>query len=422
MRQLEIFIDEARVGALREADDRWSMEYDASWRMRGDGYDLAPSLPRSQGVVEDGATNRPVQWFFDNLLPEEALREAIAASARIETADSFGLLEAFGAESAGAITLLPPGATQPAPSLRPLPPEALSARIAAMPRTPLAAAAPKHMSLAGAQHKLAVVQRDAQLYEPVGAAASTDILKPDHVHADRYPHSAANEWFVMTLAARARLAVPPVQLLRVPESVYLVARFDRSTAGAVVKRLHAIDACQLLGMSRAWKYQQMSPKALAHCAGACRAPIAARQQLFRWLVFNLLVGNNDAHLKNVSFLVNPAGCTTAPFYDLLATSLYPFDGDRPAHVDAAELPMSIGEAHRMGDVRAAHLDEAAREMGLGTGAATRFRRELVERMPKLGAELLARVEAGQACHAGELRVLRMVVHTVIDEMAQRLRG
>lgn len=420
MRQLEIFIDEARVGTLSESDDRWSLEYDAAWRFRGDAYDLAPSLSRAKGVIEDGATNRPVQWFFDNLLPEEALRDAIAASAKIEAADSFGLLEAFGAESAGAITLLRTGAAQPTPALEPLPPEVLSARIAAMPRKPLAADAPKHMSLAGAQHKLAVVLRDGRLFEPVGAAASTHILKPDHLHANRYPHSVANEWFVMTLAARARVPVPPVQLLRVPAPVYAVARFDRYVGDGPVRRLHAIDACQLLGVSRAWKYQQMSPKALADCAVACRTPMAARQQLFRWLVFNLLVGNNDAHLKNVSFLVDAAGSTPAPFYDLLATSLYPFDGDRPAHVDAAELPMAIGGVQRMGEVRAAHLDAAARELGLGTGAGARFRRELIERVPALGAELLALVEKNESCNAGEPRLLRMVVHTVIAEMAQRL--
>ena len=82
--------------------------------------------------------------------------------------------------------------------------------------------------------------------------------------------------------------------------------------------------------------------------------------------------------------------------------------------------MAIGGVQRMGEVRAAHLDAAARELGLGTGAGARFRRELVERVPALGAELLALVGKNESCNAGELRLLRMVVHTVIAEMAQRL--
>lgn len=418
MRTLELHIDDARVGTLRESDDRWSLEYQPAWRARADAFDLAPSLPRAPGLIEDGATQRPVQWFFDNLLPEESLRVVVAADANIVAADAFGLLEAFGAESAGALTLVRPGEPLPPASLRALPAAALSARIAALPRKPLAADAPKRMSLAGAQHKLAVVRQHDALSEPVGAAASTDILKPDHAHRDAYPHTVANEWFVMSLATRAGLAVPRVDLLRVPEPVYLVERFDRVRTKHGTQRLHAIDACQLLGVSRAFKYREMSPATLGACARACRPPLAARQQLFRWLAFNVLVGNNDAHLKNVSFLVGPDGAMLAPFYDLLATALYPFDADRPADVDAAELPMRIGDAARIGDIRASHFDAAAREMGLAPSVAARFLRELVERVPGLAADLLR--DAETIATPGELRVLRMVVHNLIGPMAERL--
>jgi serine/threonine-protein kinase HipA len=52
---------------------------------------------------------RPVQWYFDNLLPEEKLREQIALDARLrDKDDAFALLEYLGAESAGALILLPP--------------------------------------------------------------------------------------------------------------------------------------------------------------------------------------------------------------------------------------------------------------------------------------------------------------------------
>lgn len=36
------------------------------------GCQLSPSLPRAQLAHVDGATTRAVQWYFDNLLPEEA--------------------------------------------------------------------------------------------------------------------------------------------------------------------------------------------------------------------------------------------------------------------------------------------------------------------------------------------------------------
>ncbi|MBZ4288576.1 HipA domain-containing protein, partial [Mycobacterium tuberculosis] len=66
---------------------------------------------------------------------------------------------------------------------------------------PLSHDAPKRMSLAGAQHKLAVTLRDDGLYEPVGSEPSTHILKPDHPQLDHYWQTTINEWFVMRLAS-----------------------------------------------------------------------------------------------------------------------------------------------------------------------------------------------------------------------------
>ena len=106
-------------------------------------------------------------------------------------------------------------------------PEAdLSARIRNLPKVPLTHMAIKRMSLAGAQHKLAVVLDGDALFEPYGAQPSTHILKPDHPEAE-YPHSAVNEWFIMVLAARSGLQVPGVYRRYVPEPVYIIERFDR---------------------------------------------------------------------------------------------------------------------------------------------------------------------------------------------------
>jgi len=137
----------------------------------------------------DGASQRPVQWYFDNLLPEEDQRVLLAGDAKLDAADAFGLLAWYGAESAGSVTLLPPDAApQTAEPLRPLPDDALEARIRQLPKAPLTHAAIKRMSLAGAQHKLAVVLQDGALFEPAGATPSTHILKPDHPDED-YPQA-----------------------------------------------------------------------------------------------------------------------------------------------------------------------------------------------------------------------------------------
>lgn len=48
------------------------------------------------------------------------------------------------------------------------------------------------------------------------------------------------------LAQRMALSVPALQLRYVPSPLYMIERFDRINAGDHVKRLHALDALQLL--------------------------------------------------------------------------------------------------------------------------------------------------------------------------------
>ncbi|MFY7871714.1 MAG: HipA N-terminal domain-containing protein, partial [Limnohabitans sp.] len=161
------------MAVLDDAGSHWSLSYDEAWRQASDAFDLSPALPRAQGRIEDGGSQRPVQWFFDNLLPEEGARELLAQEAKLPQADAFALLSYYGAESAGALTLLPPGTTPTVGGLQPLPDAELSRRIRALPRESLSGKAPKRMSMAGAQHKLPAVLLGDELHEPIGAAPST---------------------------------------------------------------------------------------------------------------------------------------------------------------------------------------------------------------------------------------------------------
>lgn len=345
MRELKTYVDHQFVGTLREDNNLWVFEYDPAWSAHPQGFDLSPALPRNVAEHRDGGTVRPVQWYFDNLLPEEDLRRIVAKDAGIKDAeDAFALLEYLGAESAGSLTLLPPNVALPEQrALRPLSFEELNKRIEDLPRDSLQKEAPKRMSIAGAQHKLLVVLKEddekakgnkkADLYEPVGAVASTHILKPDHPNQDAYPASTYLEWLTMRLARAANLSIPRVTLMNVPRPVYLIERFDRATDTRAMKpetgdtppatrRLHAIDACQLLNKSRLFKHSGASVEALRQVCEQMGDTLTAPLRLFRWLVFNLLVANDDCHLKNLSFLVGPEGISLAPHYDLLATAVY----------------------------------------------------------------------------------------------------
>ena len=432
-RSLRASINQQEVGSLQEVAGLWSFQYTPDWLANPKGFALSPHIPLSAQPLLDSASQRPVQWYFDNLLPEEDQRVLLAKDARLDAADAFGLLAWYGAESAGSLTLLPPeAAPQTIELLRPLPDDALQARIRQLPKSPLTHAAIKRMSLAGAQHKLAVVLEDGALFEPAGATPSTHILKPDHPDAD-YPHSVINEWVVMRLARRLGLDVPEVHRRYVPSPVYLIDRFDRVAGAQGWQRRHAIDACQLLGLDRSFKYTQGSLESLAALANACRSPAVARSRLFGWLVFNVLVGNSDAHLKNLSFLVSHEGVQLAPFYDLLSVATYDSPAfDKSGWPAQTQLAWPILGVRHFSDIRRGLLLEAGVALNLVKGTAERLLENLRSRIVSEAEALYAEVEAENAriAHArpelaatmaGESRCVRAIPHTVIKEMARQIQ-
>lgn len=419
-RTLAIWFNAQRVGQLREQNGLWALDYDPAWQVSATGFDLAPSLPRRAGSIVDGASQRPVQWFFDNLLPEEGARELLAKDARLSKADAFGLLAWYGRESAGALTLLAPDETPVVEEGNVLlTDEALSVRIRQLPTVSLTHGAPKKISLAGAQHKLAVVFTPEGLFEPRGNTPSTHILKPDHQDKDNYPHSVINEWFAMTLAKRVGLPVPEVMLRHVPEPVYLIERFDRALSAAGIIRLQTLDACQLLGLDKSFKYTQATPDSLNRLIDACREKARTRLALYRWVVFNTLIGNDDAHLKNLSFYVEgserEATVRLAPHYDLLCTSVYRNGNDWAG----AELSWAMGDAEYAHQLTNEHVIAFGVDIGLPEKLARKELDLLASNTEANGIKLLGELPAGS--HAGEVRFTRQIVYGVIKDMSTRLR-
>ena len=107
-RALRAWINQTEVGTLQEVAGLWSFQYAADWLGNPQSFALSPRLPLTTEPLLDGASKRPVQWYFDNLLPEEGQRVLLAGDAKLDAADAFGLLAWYGAESAGSVTLLPP--------------------------------------------------------------------------------------------------------------------------------------------------------------------------------------------------------------------------------------------------------------------------------------------------------------------------
>ena len=170
----------------------------------------------------------------------------------------------------------------------------------------------------------------------------------------------SNEFFCMKLCAAIKLPVAPVQLIHVPEPVLLITRFDRSRNEHGISRLHAIDGCQLLGLSSSYKYERpygdgvdvrnirdgASYKRLFAAMPGAAVPAAQRLFLLRWAIFQVCIGNIDAHAKNLTFMVRPDGFSLAPAYDLVCGRLYD-----DANISSA-YAMAIGDAFDHAEVSA----------------------------------------------------------------------
>jgi serine/threonine-protein kinase HipA len=168
----------------------------------------------------------------------------------------------------------------------------------------------------------------------------------------------------MELARAVRLPVARVALERFGEPVLVVERYDRGWDGDVVERKHLIDGCQMLNLPPAYKYERpygrsgeaarirtgaSLPKLFASC-DQCRIPAAARRDLLNWVLYQLLIGNSDAHAKNISFYVGTGGIDVAPFYDLLCIDSYGDEYDR-------DLAMAIGDEFVPGEILPYQLAE-----------------------------------------------------------------
>ncbi|WP_372826608.1 HipA domain-containing protein [Polaromonas sp.] len=323
MIRLRVWANVRPMGWFGHEAGEFFFEYDAQWLGQPGGYVLAPQFPLTQGRF----TGALVRSFFENLLPEGAALEDVVAALALRDPSMFELLGQLGKELPGVLSLLHEDA-QPVMQQQyiSLPYDVLSERIRSQ-RPLLLSNEQATMSLAGAQEKMGLHfdSRSRLLSESIGASPTTHILKPD-TRQPRYRPSAINEYACMKLARALKLSVNDVWLLRVPEAVYLVERYDRKNVAGNIIGLHQFDGCQLLGHGSDWKYERqgglVSVPKLVEAMRGLSVRGSDLLQLQRWVMFNYLIGNADAHAKNLSMLVDEKGFRLAPFYDLLCVRAY----------------------------------------------------------------------------------------------------
>jgi serine/threonine-protein kinase HipA len=415
MNRLIVSADGILVGTIEIENGLWKFSYTAEWK----GYALSPNFPIATGEFQDTTDAKPVEWFFENLLPEGRLRDLIALRDRVDPRDTWAFLSRHGQDTAGALSLIPEGFDLTTEEvLVPLSSAALQEKIQASRarNLPLMASWQEiRMSLAGAQEKLGLrIDVYGAMFLPEGSAPSTHIVKPENASAD-FPHCPANEFFCMRLAHALKVPVPAVGLLHLPEPLYVIERFDRvplekrpeKAAGMTFGRVHQIDLCQALGVAPSKKYESEGGLGLHHLFGVLQGrfidrPIVATNSVVQWIAFNYLVGNLDAHAKNIAFLMRGQKAAVAPFYDMLCVEAY---------LPRQTMSMAIAGENKPGWVDGPHWDAMAYEAGV----APRLVRGILSRMSADLPQAISRIIADERLLPVEQDFLREKVLPVIEE-------
>ncbi|WP_422034587.1 type II toxin-antitoxin system HipA family toxin [Reyranella sp.] len=317
VRSLSVALNGRRVGVInRLGGDRHLFSFEQDYIDDPQRPTLSLAFKgRHGGLV---TATRPVSQrlppFFANLLPEGHLRAYLAKRAGVKPEREFFLLTALGADLPGAVTVAPMDEGSSA------------ADDGAQVREPQGL----HFSLAGVQLKFSAVnEATGGLTIPVDGEGGSWIVK---LPSAQHPAVAENEHAMLELARATGIDVPrnrlvdidaigglPDDTARLQGKALAVERFDRAAGG---RRIHMEDFAQIFGRYPTDKYEGASYANIASVLSA-ETGDAGVEAFVRRLVFSVVIGNADMHLKNWSLLY-PDGRTPvlAPAYDFVSTVAY----------------------------------------------------------------------------------------------------
>lgn len=257
--------------------------------------------------------------FFSNLLPEGHLRNYLAQKAGVKPEREFFLLAALGRDLPGGLAVTPLELSEKLNEMHQLTDE-VNHTIDHVLR----------FSLAGIQLKFsAIMESSGGLTIPADGMNGSWIVK---LPSARFPAVPENEFVMLALAKKIGISLPKNHLIDIqkikglPEDIAImvgkalaVERFDRNVNGA---RIHMEDFAQIFGLFPEDKYHHRSYANIAAVLWA-ETGEAGTFEFIRRLVFSVLIGNADMHLKNWSVLY-PDGRTPvlSPAYDFVATLSY----------------------------------------------------------------------------------------------------
>ena len=280
------------------------------------------------------------------------MRRRQAHAGRTEDQDDFGILLSFGADCIGAVGIVP---ADHGPPLSDKEPHSLEEAAKVPGRT-----------ISGVQQKL-LAYRDEQGFHPSGPEdAATHIAK---FNSEALPTLVQNEHLSLQLARQVLgpdevTNAAPATLQDIDGVALLVERFDRKDG----ERLRLEDFAQILGKPRGrrfdGKYQSSYEEAATAIANHSARPKIDLDRYYRLVLFNLVISNADAHLKNFSLLERPEGLRLSPAYDLLNSIIY-----RDYEADSA---LAIGgRKHPLEAIGRGLIEQLGLDIGLPRQAVAR---------------------------------------------------
>jgi serine/threonine-protein kinase HipA len=419
---LSVFVDQTRVGSLYNTHPL-AFSYDNSWLLLPGARPIDPQIP----LGPDRIATPYVHAFFENLLPEGDQRKLI--SLRHHVSSIFGLLLEVGGDTAGSFVLLPDGQVPQPPLYKAMTWEQVDRRLHASANNDDVPDEEEddddlnrpRISISGAQVKmLLAIDYDGSPLQPMGTTPSTHILKPDMVRPElKIWASAANETIVMRTAQLCGMPTARVSWQPIVRAC-LVERYDRSMGpDGTLKRLWQADFCQLSGLASDTKYEADGGPTFKGCFDILSRhtvmPAHDQRNLLRWLIFNLAVGNNDSHAKNLSILATPEGLRLAPFYDLMSTRVYNGLGSHFA--------FSVGGEFNPGKVEKQHLLALAESLAIAPKYLLKIASETIVRVlaavPLAVAEVLPHLSNSEQIMAERLE---LKILGIAKKMQNRLVG
>ena len=352
-RQAIVTFKGSEAGLLSETSSGSQFVYDEGWTKT-----IACALPVDQ---RDHYWRGGLIPFFEHLGPEGWLRGRQAKAGGTADQDDFGLLLNYAADCIGAVGI------RPADGAAPLHPE--HGDIVEE------AATTASRTLSGVQKKLLAFRREEGFQPSVRSSdPATHIAK---FNRDDLSTLVQNEHLSLRLAREvlgvAEVTAASVDTVQGIEGIaLLVERFDRDGE----QRLRLEDFAQILGKPRGRDFHGKYDGSYEEAASAI-VQHSARSRIdldrfFRLVVFNLVIGNADAHLKNFSLLERKEGLRLAPAYDLVNTLVYPqYDQEIALEIGGRKWPFET--------LNRALIERLGADIGLPSTAVTQALSELKDR-------------------------------------------